>query len=131
MASPRSVTGASTSHGAEPPGTEPSGVGRHDLHLLGAHRLLRRSAVERQHRGGLLDARRSPGAIGALRRRPSAVLELDVREADQGPARQVGDEEGDPGRAERQAQLTGDGLDGLDGRGRLWQRPGRCPGAGP
>ena len=50
---------------------------------------------------------------------PVGGLQLDVREADQGPPRQVGDEERDPRRAERQAQLAGDRLDGLDGRGRL------------
>ena len=55
MISPRSVTGASTRHSSGPSVSERRESGAIDLHLLGAHRLLGRPAVEGDHRRRLLD----------------------------------------------------------------------------
>ena len=104
----------------------PATVGRrtlrartHDLYLLGADRLLRRSAVERQ------DGRRLLGGSTLVWRWPSVGGgparggQLGVRHAHQGPAGQISDEEGDLRRAEHPAELPGDGFDRLHRGGRV------------
>ena len=121
MTSPRSVTGASTPRSGAV-GRRIASVRRDDLHLLGAHGELRRAAVERHDRGGLLDSASLALHDRSVDGDSFGGAEPDVREADQGSARQIGDEKGDLGRTERQAELTGDRLDGIDGRSRFGGR---------
>ena len=93
-----------------------------DLHLLGAYGELGRAAVERHHRGGLLDSASLAPRDRSVDGDSGGGAEPDVRETDQGPPGQVRDEKGDLGRPERQAELTGDRLDGIDRRSRFGGR---------
>jgi hypothetical protein len=129
MASPRSVTGASATQDPDLSDPEPPRFLPHDLHLLGAQRLFGRPAVERQGRRGLLVC--PPLVVGerSVDRGSLGGAQLDVREADQRSAGQVGDEKRDLRGAEHLAKLTRDGLDSLDGRGRLRSGPHAVGGA--
>jgi hypothetical protein len=96
-----------------------SWVGRDDLHLLCAHRALSWPAIEWLNRRGLLHGTPFPTHYRGVDVAPVGGAELDVREAHNGSPGQVSDEEGHPRRTQGQAQLAGDGLDGVDRRCRL------------
>ena len=118
MASPRSVTGASTTQGEEPPAPE---FPRRAPRPAPAVSATPAPPARRRTAGPWRTLLHPPLVTGGRSADgdPVGVLQLEVRKADERPARQVGDEERDLRRAERQAKLAGDGFDGFDGRGRL------------
>jgi len=73
------------------------------LHRLAAQHLLLRATVERQHGGHLV------AVTPAGRRRTGC----DVRQSDQRPTAEIGDQEGDTAGIQPCGELAGDRLDGL------------------
>ncbi len=97
-------------------------VGRDDLDLLCAHRALSWPAIEWLNRRGLLHGTPFPTHYRGVDVPPVRGVEVDVRKAHDGSPGQVGDEEGHLRGTQGQAQLAGDGLDGVDRRCRFSSR---------